>query len=54
MAEHGNGFDMSGKTKKTPEQGSGMDVAGKVCWWVLAIMILTLLTSGVAYLVSRP
>ena len=40
---------MSGKT----ENKADTEAAGKVFRWVFAIMVLMLLTSGVAFLVSR-
>ena len=40
---------MNGKT----ENKADTETAGKVFWWVFAITVLMLLTSGVAFLVSR-
>lgn len=40
---------MNGKT----ENNADTEAAGKVFRWVLAITVLMLLTSGVAFLVSR-
>lgn len=40
-------------TQEQSVEKEGGKTALKVFWWVLTIMLLTLLTSGIAYLVSK-
>ena len=40
-------------TQEQRVEKEGGKTALKVFWWVLTIMLLTLLTSGIAYLVSK-
>ena len=40
-------------TQEQSVEKEGEKTALNVFWWVLTIMLLTLLTSGVAYLVSK-
>ena len=40
-------------TQEQSVEKEGGETALKVFWWVLTIMLLTLLTSGIAYLVSK-